>query len=145
MLIPLPPDLAAWWPKVRAGGILAGEDYMDADEVWRMTATCDFSGYGGGDYPWVGCQKWNLPFGTYFQCSSRPECKSLKLGSPEAVAVQPPCGSDYSLQKDGTRRKDLKAVKGAVDEFARQHGRQIQVAHRDEQRSFMWEAWIMRK
>tara|TARA_B110001452_G_scaffold9585_1_gene8207 strand:- start:549 stop:1628 length:1080 start_codon:yes stop_codon:yes gene_type:complete len=138
-------DLEAWWPKVRAGGIMAGEDYMDADEVWRMTASCDFAGYGGGGFPWVGCQKWNLPYGGYFQCSPRPECKKLKLGSPEADAVQPPCGSDYSLQKDGTRRKDLKAVKGAVDEFGRQHGRQIQIAHRDEQRSFMWEAWMMRK
>lgn len=27
-------DMEAWWPKLRRGGILAGEDYMDADEVW---------------------------------------------------------------------------------------------------------------
>ena len=64
---------------------------------------------------------------------------------PQAEAVQPPCGSDYSLQKDGTRRKDLKAVKGAVDDFARRHNRQLQIAHRDNQRSFMWEAWLMRR
>ncbi len=44
--------------------------------------------------------------------------------SPQADAVQPPCGSDYSLQKDGTRREDGKAVKGAVDDFARRKGRQ---------------------
>ena len=37
--------------------------------------------------------------------------------------MQPPCGSDYSLQKDGTRREDGKAVKGAVDDFARRKGR----------------------
>ena len=30
---------------------------------------------------------------------------------------------------DGTRRKDLKAVKGAVDDFARRKGRQLQIAH----------------
>ena len=42
---------------------------------------------------------------------------------PQAKAVQPPCGSDYSLQKDGTRREDGKAVKGAVDDFARRKGR----------------------
>jgi predicted O-methyltransferase YrrM len=36
-------DLEAWWPKLRPGGILAGEDYMDADEVWQATATCNFS------------------------------------------------------------------------------------------------------
>ena len=27
-------DLEAWWPKLRLGGLLAGEDYMDVDEVW---------------------------------------------------------------------------------------------------------------
>ena len=136
--------------------------------------------------------------------------------SPQADAVQPPCGSDYSLQKDGTRREDGKAVKGAVDDFARRKGRpppvqraawlvqvppsatqtawdarlriraglrvpnrfqksasavqtpviargaavsvcqclilrlssprrQLQIAHRDNQRAFMWEAWLMRR
>ena len=35
-------DLQAWWPKIREGGILAGEDYMESDEVWQITATCDF-------------------------------------------------------------------------------------------------------
>ena len=127
--------------------------------------------------------------------------------------MQPPCGSDYSLQKDGTRREDGKAVKGAVDDFARRKGRrppvrkgrlagatgllhwpsfgrlalggathslvehlssahspvvavgviaelaphstrprlpppprrQLQIAHRDNQRAFMWEAWLMRR
>ena len=56
-------DLEAWWPKVRPGGIVAGEDYMDAEEVWRMTATCDWEGIGGGGFPWVGCDKWTLPYG----------------------------------------------------------------------------------
>ena len=56
-------DLEAWWPKVRPGGIVAGEDYMDAEEVWRMTATCDWEGIGGGGFPWVGCTKWTLPYG----------------------------------------------------------------------------------
>ena len=28
-------DLNAWWPKIRPGGILAGHDYVDADELWR--------------------------------------------------------------------------------------------------------------
>jgi hypothetical protein len=133
---------------------------------------------------------------------------------PQADTVQPPCGSDYSLQKDGTRREDGKAVKGAVDDFARRKGRQppvqkavllaptpaaptawqghkasgpggathslveplsrpdpvvlpsacakvapyrtaftrlstprrqLQIAHRDNQRAFMWEAWLMRR
>ena len=138
-------DLEAWWPKVRPGGIVAGEDYMDADEVWRMTATCDFEGLGGGGFPWVGCDKWQLPYGQYFECKPRPACVKLQLGSAEADAVQPPCGSDYSLQRDGTRRQDLKAVKGAVDDFARSKGRQLQIAHRDNQRAFMWEAWLMRR
>lgn len=26
-------DLAAYWPKLRSGGILAGHDYLDAPEV----------------------------------------------------------------------------------------------------------------
>ena len=56
-------DLEAWWPKVRPGGIVAGEDYMDSEEVWRMTATCDWEGIGGGGFPWVGCNKWTLPYG----------------------------------------------------------------------------------
>ena len=124
---------------------MAGEDYMDADEVWRMTATCDFEGQGGGGFPWVGCQKWSLPYGSYFECKPRKECQKLAMGSPEAEQVRPPCGSDYSLQRDGTRRLDLKAVKGAVDDFARAHNRQLQIAHRDNQRSFMWEAWLMRR
>ena len=62
-------DLEAWWPKVRPGGIVAGEDYMDAEEVWRMTATCDWEGIGGGGFPWVGCDKWTLPYGQVSECS----------------------------------------------------------------------------
>ena len=49
-------------------------------------------------------------------------CMTCRM-PPQAKAVQPPCGSDYSLQKDGTRREDGKAVKGAVDDFARRKGR----------------------
>ena len=49
-------------------------------------------------------------------------CMTCRM-PPQAEAVQPPCGSDYSLQKDGTRREDGKAVKGAVDDFARRKGR----------------------
>ena len=36
---------------------------MDADEAWRMTATCNWDGLGGGGFPWVGCDKWSLPYG----------------------------------------------------------------------------------
>ena len=79
--------------------------------------------------------------------------------------------ADYSLQADGTRRSDNKAVRAAVDAFARRVGRQVQVAfaftdairaasafptlpvltlgvqvaYRDPQRAFMWNAWVMRR
>lgn len=139
-------DLEAWWPKVKPGGILAGEDYMESDEVWQMTATCDFSPRNSGQmYPWSGCAKWELPRGSYFACKARKECQSLRLGSPEAEAIHPPCGSDYTLQSDGTRRKDNKAVRAAVDEFAARHRRQVQLAYRDPQRAFMWNTWAIRR
>jgi hypothetical protein len=96
-------------------------------------------------YPWSGCSKWNLPYGSYFACKARKECANATLGSAEAEAIKPPCGSDYSLQADGTRRADHKAVRGAVDDFAMRQQRQIQVAYRDNQRAFMWEAWAMRR
>ena len=137
-------DLEAWWPKVRAGGILAGEDYMESDEVWMLTATCNF-GPRRAMYPWSGCRAWELPLGSYFACKARKECENATLGSPQAEAIKPACGSDYSLQADGTRRKDAKAVKSAVDEFATRHRRQVQLAHRDNQRAFMWTAWAIRR
>ena len=137
-------DLEAWWPKVRAGGILAGEDYMESDEVWMVTATCNF-GPRRAMYPWSGCSKWDLPMGSYFACKPRKECENATLGSQEAEAIKPACGSDYSLQADGTRRKDAKAVKSAVDEFAMRHRRQVQLAHRDNQRAFMWNTWAIRR
>ena len=142
-------DLEAWWPKIKPGGIMAGEDYMDAHEVWQVTATCDFGPSrpkgGHARYPWNGCKEWDLPHGAYFSCKPRRECENATMGSAEAEAIVPPCGSDYSLQADGTRRKDGKAVKGAVDEFARRQRRQVQIAHRDPQRAFMWEAWAIRR
>ena len=140
-------DLSAWWPKIRAGGILAGEDYMDSDEVWTMTASCDF-GPKQDVYPWSGCDKWRLPRGAFFECNARPECARVKLGSPEAAELEragKPCGSDYTLQADGTRRKDNKAVRAAVDEFANLHERQVQLAYRDNQRAFMWNTWAIRR
>ena len=135
-------DIRAWWPKIRAGGILAGEDYMESDEVWQMTATCDF-GPRRMMYPWSGCVKWDprLPRQSYFSCVARAECENATLGSKAAERIQPPCGSDYTLQSDGTRRRDMKAVRAAVDEFAKKHGRQVQLAYRDPQRAFMWNAW----
>lgn len=135
-------DLEAWWPKVRPGGILAGEDYMNSDEVWQMTSTCDF-GPRRKMFPWSGCKEWELPRGTYFDCKPRRECENATLGSPEAEAAS--CGSDYSLQLDGTRRRDNKAVRAAVDEFASASGRQVQLAYRDPQRAFMWNTWAIRR
>ena len=64
----------------------------------------------------------------------------MTLGSRAADTIHPPCGSDYTLQADGTRRRDMKAVRAAVDEFAKAHGRQVQLAYRDPQRAFMWNA-----
>lgn len=137
-------DLLAWWPKVRPGGLVAGEDYMESDEVWQMTATCDF-GPRRTMWPWSGCAKWTLPTGSFFDCKPRRECENLTRGSAEADRVDPPCGSDYGLQTDGSHRRDNKAVRAAVDEFAREHGRQVQIAYRDPQRAFFWNAWAMRR
>lgn len=36
-------DMVTWWPKVKRGGVLAGHDYMTADEVKRATPTQDWS------------------------------------------------------------------------------------------------------
>ena len=137
-------DLKAWWPKVAPGGILAGEDYMESDEVWQMTATCDF-GPRRTMYPWSGCNSWSLPRGAYFACKARRECENVTRGSAAAEKIEPPCGSDYGLQQDGSRRRDNKAVRSAVDEFAMAHGRQVQLAYRDPQRAFMWNAWAIRR
>ena len=112
-----------------------------------MTASCDF-GPKQDVYPWSGCDKWRLPRGAFFECNARPECARVKLGSPEAAELEragKPCGSDYTLQADGTRRKDNKAVRAAVDEFAKLHERQVQLAYRDNQRAFMWNTWAIRR
>jgi hypothetical protein len=36
-------DLIAWYPKLRIGGIFAGHDYLNADEVKRISADQDWS------------------------------------------------------------------------------------------------------
>ena len=36
-------DMLKWWPKIKAGGVLAGHDYMDAREVKRATPWQDWS------------------------------------------------------------------------------------------------------
>ena len=115
-----------------------------ATQVWMATATCNF-GPRRHMYPWSGCRSWDLPLGSYFSCRARNECANVSMGSPEAEAITPSCGSDYSLQSDGTRRRDAKAVKSAVDEFAKRKGRQVQLAYRDNQRAFLWNTWAMRR
>lgn len=55
-------DLAAYWPKLRSGGILAGHDYVDAVEIrarnprnpqdwsreWRQLGVWSACGWRGG-------------------------------------------------------------------------------------------------
>ena len=36
-------DIAAWWPKVRKGGILAGHDYFLGDGIWVKKAVDEFA------------------------------------------------------------------------------------------------------
>lgn len=79
-------DLEAYWPKLRRGGILAGHDYLDANDT------------------------------------------SLKQTN-----------QDWSLCLDGTR--NMGAVKGAVDEFARRHGLHILATYREPS----WPSWLTRK
>mmetsp|Transcript_30064 Transcript_30064/g.57742 ORF Transcript_30064/g.57742 Transcript_30064/m.57742 type:complete len:327 (-) Transcript_30064:515-1495(-) len=93
-------DLEAWWPKLRRGGILAGHDYVTADEVKHWKGPC-------------------------------PLVQTLTSTS------------DYSLQPDGSR--DNRAVKGAVDEFAAKHRRQVQVTYSDGSFAYFWFTWLMRK
>jgi predicted O-methyltransferase YrrM len=33
-------DLETWWPKVKRGGILAGHDYVTADEIKHWEGPC---------------------------------------------------------------------------------------------------------
>ena len=75
------------------------------------------------------------------QCEALPAAK--RQGSEEAVKHK--CGQDWSVQADGTRRTDHKAVRAAVDEFAASHGRQVTVSYRDAQQAFFFETWAIRR
>ncbi|GMI37667.1 hypothetical protein TrCOL_g8544 [Triparma columacea] len=81
-------DLRLWWPKLRAGGILAGHDYVTAD------------------FALVTGQRWDI-------------------------------GPDGGIEAEGL------AVKGAVDDFARETCRQVVVTY-DEEQSWFW-TWMLRK
>ena len=48
------------------------------------------------------------------------------------------CSSDYSVQPDGSR--DSRAVRGAVDEFANLHKRQVQITYSDGSLAYFWYA-----
>jgi hypothetical protein len=54
-------DIALWWPKVRAGGILSGHDYGHPEESWGVTEAVDEAfrdGVNLGDdlVWWVRCE-----------------------------------------------------------------------------------------
>lgn len=102
-------------PKLRRGGIFAGHDFVDSDEV----------------HNWEHC--------TGFMQSPRwaTWCKSCN-------EVNRQC-QDWYVQPDGSRRPDAKAVRSAVIEFADAVQRQITVTYRDDMMSFFWETWLMRK
>ena len=127
-------DLKAWWPKIRPGGILAGHDYVDADELWRFS-TCQWG------WPWRGCEAHYKCVQWDKACDSLPDAK--RQGSRDALAHN--CGQDWSVQADGSRRVDHKAVRSAVDEFAAEQGRQVAVSYRDAQQAFFFETWAIRR
>ena len=127
-------DLKAWWPKIRPGGILAGHDYVDADELWRFS-TCQWG------WPWRGCEAHYKCVQWDKACDSLPDAK--RQGSRDALAHN--CGQDWSVQADGSRRVDHKAVRSAVDEFAAEQGRQVAVSYRDVQQAFFFETWAIRR
>lgn len=109
-------DLAAWWRVLRPGGLLAGHDYVDADEER------DFRRCTGlfASHPLFA-----------------PSCKSCGSGSA--------CPADWGLQPDGSIEPRRRAVKSAVDEFAAAQHVQVQVTYKDETSSFFWESWVLRK
>jgi hypothetical protein len=78
-------DLEAWWPKLRRGGVMAGHDFVDANDATD--------------------------------------------------------GNHWEVQPDGSIREDMKAVKGAVIDFARRRYRQIGVTFGGE----AYPSWFIRK
>eukprot|EP00959_Pyramimonas_sp_CCMP1952_P229757 4803469-Pyramimonas_sp.AAC.3 len=85
-----------------------------------------------------------LAFG--FLHDSRPGLMDALLEMSEG-GVAPFClgyiGSDYSVQPDGSI--DDRAVKGAVDEFANEVNRQIQVTYDDGSLAHFWFSYFIRK
>ena len=108
-------DLAAWWPKLRPGGLFAGHDDFKrerAGHVAEVRGVAEGAGNKEGDC--VSCE-------VYGQCQ------------------------DWGLQHDSTGVVKGKAVRSAVDDFAAARGRQVQMAYRDAGFMFFWETWMMRK
>lgn len=112
-------DIAAWWRVLRPGGLLAGHDYVDADEEH------DFRHCTG-------------LFATHPLFA--PDCRSCR-GAGGAGG----CPVDWGVQPDGSAEPRRRAVKSAVDEFAAAHRVQVQVSYKDETSSFYWESWVLRK
>eukprot|EP00906_Rhabdomonas_costata_P024264 RCo034906 len=48
---------------------------------------------------------------------------------------------DWTINPDGSKRSDNKAVKSAVNEFARAHHRQVVITYEDG----YWPSWMLRK
>eukprot|EP00951_Prasinocladus_malaysianus_P000463 scaffold3461_cov18-Prasinocladus_malaysianus.AAC.2 len=82
-------DKVSYWPKLRCGGILAGDDYDTQDEL---------IGRGGSSGGYV------------FNC-------------------------------DGTKDKTRRATKGAINDFAAMHNRQLTITYREK----MFDSFMMRK
>lgn len=77
-------DMESYWPKIKRGGILAGHDYVEQNEIG---------------------------------------------------------GQDWTVNFDGTRDETGRVVKGAVDDFAAKHHRQVMVSYKDGS----WPSWAIRK
>ena len=80
-------DLDAWWPKMRADGLICGHDYVTQDEGPQQS------------------------------------------------------GQDWTKNYDGTIDESRRAVRGAVDDWAKKHKRQVQVTYREAD----WPSWCIRR